>query len=274
MDKINELLESKIDEQEYQNSEPLFCYSNEGFKNASLLNYNFDKCSYFNEEDLSLFEKREKCKQLVKKREVDLSISLDYILSLDNTNQDAQKEYLSIAVGLLMKKKNEDDDDEKRKIILYEKIQKAGIILNEYDYNSEVSKLEEEHQKALKYIDYKKILINSLRLIKEKDFDDNSKEIINSFKINKKFEFNQETVIGENNYYFYGLTFQLMSDNLFYISRKKHLYEDYLEQSINFISNHNFTKLTQVDIDYFQYLMNIILNCKFIRNKKQKNDRG
>ena len=159
----------------------------------------------------------------------------------------------------------------KKKEILFEKIQKAGIILNEVDYNNEILKLPKKYQEKLIYRNYKKILINSLRLIKEKDFDDNTEEIIESFQIKKKFEFNQESIIGENNYYFYILIFQLMSKNLFHLSRNILLYKDYIQQTIDFLKEHDFSNLSKIDFDYFEYLMNILIDDEFIATIKNKN---
>lgn len=61
-----------------------------------------------------------------------------------------------------------------------------------------------------------------------------------------------------------------MSDNLYYISRNLYLYKDYIQQSINFLENKDFSKLNKIDIDYFEYLMNILIINKFIANIKDK----
>ena len=243
----------------------LFSYSNEGFKNKTI-SFSDLVFNSRSEEDLSLFEKKEKAKKLMNERETYKSISIDEILSLDNTNKDAQKEYLRIAVNLLEK-----EYDFEKKEILFEKIQKAGIILNKDDYNEEILKLTKEYQEILIYQDYKNILINSLTLIKEKDFDDNEEEIIESFQFKKKFEFNQESIIGENNYYFYMLIFQLMSPNLYHISRNVSLYKDYIQRTIDFLKEHDFSKLSKIDIDYFEYLMNVLIDEEFIGTIKNKN---
>ena len=61
-----------------------------------------------------------------------------------------------------------------------------------------------------------------------------------------------------------------MSENLYYISRNIILYKDYIQQSIDFLKTHDFSKLTNTDIDFFEYLMNILIDNEYISNSKDK----
>ena len=70
---------------------------------------------------------------------------------MDNTNQGAKKKDLKIAVKLLLEEKIED-----YKKIIYENIEKGEIILNEYDYNREISKISKK-QELFKNRDIKRL---------------------------------------------------------------------------------------------------------------------
>jgi hypothetical protein len=128
-----------------------------------------------------------------------------------------------------------EEKDSIKKLMLIEKIQKSSIILDENEYNQEIYKLSNELQDEVKYNNYKKILINLLGLISDKDIEENIKEVIECFHFKIRFEFNQEAVFGENNYYFYCLVQQLYSENLFYINDNIKLYKDFIIKAKNFL---------------------------------------
>ena len=242
-----------------------FIYSNEDFKNNTILTNEFEISNFTESEDFTLFEKKEKAKILMKQRKTDETINLENILYYDNTNVEAQHEYLKVAVDILSKEK-----EEKKKYILHEKIQKASIILQEKVYNEEILKLNSEERKNLKYINYKKVLMNILGLIKDKDIDANITELIDTFQLKKIFRFNQESTIGESNYYFFTLVEHLYSENLYKISNKIHLHRGFIEKTENFLKNTNFSNLVDIQIEYFEYLINILVDDKFIENYDQQ----
>ena len=112
-----------------------FTYSNEGYKNEKILEENFDSIDNpwdenKNEKDLSLFERKDKAKELFKMRQQNKNIPIEEILSYDNTNKKIQLEYLALIVDCLLK-----EEDSNRIPILIEKINKASIICDENDYN-------------------------------------------------------------------------------------------------------------------------------------------
>ena len=242
-----------------------FIYSNEDFKNTTILINESDISNFQDSEDLTLFEKREKAKILMKQRKTNETINLENILYYDNTNVEAQHEYLKVAVDILSKEK-----EEKTKYILHEKIQKASIILQEQVYNKEILKLNSEEKINLKYINYKQVLMNILGLIKDKDIRTNITELIDTFQLKKIFRFNQESIIGESNYYFYTLVEQLYSENLYKISYNINLYKGFIEKTINFLKDTDFSNLVDIQIDYFEYLINILVDDKFVQNYAQK----
>lgn len=157
----NENKKKFIENESYKDNiiinENIFSYSHEGYKNKTIISFNDLDINFHSssDEDISLFEKKVEAEKLIMRRETDESISIDKILSLDNTNKEAQKVYLKIAVNLLEK-----ESDYIKKEILFEKIEKAGIILSETDYNNEVINLPKQYQEKLIYRNYKKILIN------------------------------------------------------------------------------------------------------------------
>ena len=113
----------------------IFTYSNEGYKNEKILKENFDSCDNLweekeNDKDLSLFEKKDKAKELFKMRQQNKNIPIEEILSYDNTDKKIQLEYLALVVNSLLK-----EEDSNRILILFEKINKAGVICDEKDYN-------------------------------------------------------------------------------------------------------------------------------------------
>ena len=78
-------------------------------------------------------------------------------------------EYLKIAINNLSNEKNTDNIS-----ILLEKINKCAIICDEEDYNKIILNLPEKYKEKVEYINYKKNLIDTLKLIlareKENDF--------------------------------------------------------------------------------------------------------
>lgn len=260
----NSLKDNKEVETNEMKENNLFIFSNESFKNKSILKDDSD-ITYYNQ-DFTLFEKKDFAKELFERMAFDENISIEDILSYDNTNQKAQKKYLNLAVNLLLK-----ENDSIKKLMLIEKIQKSSIILDENEYNQEIYKLPNELQDKVKYNNYKKILINLLGLISDTDMDDNLNEVIECFHFKIRYEFNQEAVFGENNYYFYCLVQQLYSDNLFYINDNIKLYKDFIIKAKNFLLKEtDFSTLNKKKRDYFEYLINILVDEKFLEDIWQK----
>ena len=139
--------------------EDILLYSNENYKNKSALKDDF-QLSPFEDYDLTLFEKKQKAEELFIQMKKEHKISIEDILLYDNTNKVIQLEYLKIIVDILLKEKD------KNKIeLLTEKVNKAGIICDEKDYNKAISQLPYNYQEKVKYKNYKNILINSLKSI-------------------------------------------------------------------------------------------------------------
>ena len=169
----------KRDKNEKKCHEDCFKYSNEGYKNKSILSE--VEISYYPQNDnLTLFEKKDRAKELLQLREIDNNISIEDVLFYDDTNEEGQKEYLKTAVNILINEKLEE-----KKVLLYEKIFKSCIILKEKEYNNEILRLPIEHQNQVKYINYKKVLISSLKLMYIYDIEDNIEKIVESFHYKK-----------------------------------------------------------------------------------------
>ena len=249
-----------------------FTYSNEGYKNEKILEEKFDSIDNpwdenKNEKDLSLFERKDKAKELFKMRQQNKNIPIEEILSYDNTNKNIQLEYLALIVDCLLK-----EEDSNRIPILIEKINKASIICDEKDYNQIIEVLPDKYQTKVAYINFKKNLINSLKLIiekkNEKDLDD--VYIFKSFNFQKKYEFNQDCEMGENNYYFYCLIFQIIISNLQGKITHIKIYEKYILKLIYFLETKDFSNLEEADITYFEFLFNILIENNIITNEFEK----
>ena len=146
-----------------------FHFSNEIYKKHSILDSDFEKCNLnFKEEeeiyDISLFDKRTEAANLISINEDKDIYSIENILSYDNTNKNAQFQYLKLAVNELKKK----DINKDKKLVLIEKIYKAGIICDEVDYNKAIFGVSNEYASNIKYINYKKTLITALENILNK----------------------------------------------------------------------------------------------------------
>ena len=245
-----------------------FIYSNESFKNQSILKDSPEISYYPQDEEPILFNKKDLAIELLGLREFDNSISIEKVLYYDNTYAKGQKVYLNLAINILL-----DEKDETKKLVLLEKINKSSIILNEKEYNEEINKLPSEIKEKVKYNNYKIILIDVLELISKGNIEDKIKELINAFHFKIRYEFNQDALLGENNYYFYCLVQQLYSDNLFYINKKINLYKDFIIKAKNFLQKEkDFSNLTQKKKDYFEYLINILLDEAFIEDRWQKKE--
>ena len=266
---LNRSRENSLKKDKYEKKchEVCFKYSNEGYKNKSILSE--VEISYYPQNDnLTLFEKKDRAKELLQLREIDNNISIEDVLFYDDTNEEAQKEYLKTAVNILINEKLEE-----KKVLLYEKIFKSCIILKENEYNNEILRLPIEHQNQVKYINYKKVLISSLKLMYIYDIEDNIEKIVESFHYKKKYDFNQGCILGENNYYFYCLIQQLCSKNLYHISKHINLYKDYIKKAREFlIREANFSNLSENKKNYFEYLINILVDGKFIQNNDEKEE--
>ena len=107
----------------------IFTYSNEGYKNEKILKENFDSCDNLweekeNDKDLSLFERKDKAKELFKMRQQNKNIPIEEILSYDNTDKKIQLEYLTLVVDSLLK-----EEDSNRILILFEKLIKLLLFV-------------------------------------------------------------------------------------------------------------------------------------------------
>ena len=230
----------------------IFIYSNENYKNKSALKDNFE-ITPFENYDLTLFEKKKKAEELFIQMKKEHKISIEDILLYDNTNKIIQMEYLNIVLDILLKEK-----DKNRIELLTEKISKAGIICDEKDYNKAISRLPNDYQEKVKYKNYKNILINSLKSISSFKDKNNTKEIFDSFQFHKKYEFNHESQIGENNYYFYCLIYQIIISDIFHILSYVNYYKPYISRIITFLQKYNFSLLNEEQRSYFEYLFRIL----------------
>lgn len=248
------LEKEKIVKKEADKNVSIFTYSIENYKKQKIFTDKFDLCAcpFEDKEDLSLFERKVKAKELLEKRKKE-NIEIEEILEYDNTNKVIQLEYLILIVEKLLKEK-----EENKISVLMEKINKAGIICDEIDYNKAISILSDNYQSKVKYRNYKKILINSLNTINTFKKYDNINKVWNSFEFDKKYEFNQDAQIGENNYFFYGLVYQVIISNIRGILNYLSLYKPYISKLINFLNKHDFSCLKEDQKNYFEYLFNIV----------------
>ena len=138
--------------------------------------------------------------------------NIEDILEYDDTNEDIQKEYLTLAVKELNKENKIENIN-----IIKEKIQKSGIILEQNIYDEEIKNIKDKKLAInLEYIDYKKSIIETLKYIKSDKINnikldghqyiENARNLLNLRKI---FTFNHESTFGNNNYYFYEIARQI-----------------------------------------------------------------
>ena len=194
--------------------------------------------------NISLFEMKKLAENYLKENKYVVEDILEY----DDTNKDIQKNYLNLAIKAL----NENTKLETKNIII-EKIKKSGIILDKKVYEEEINNLKDENlKKNLEYIDYKSAIIDTLEYIKNNQtFNLNvAKE---KLKIRNIFQFKHESVLGNNNYYFYGLAkqIQIKLDEL--LSRHS-LYLYIIKKNLEFLKK-DFSKLSQKEIYIFKYFM-------------------
>ena len=253
--------EKEKKEADKNKEESLFTYSIENYKKQKIFTDNFDICSspFEDKQDLSLFEKKIKAKELFEKRKKE-NIQIEEILEYDNTNKIIQLEYLTLIANRLLK-----EDDEKKILILIEKINKASIICDEIEYNKAISILPDNYRSNVKYRNYKKILINSMNMIYSFQKNDDINKVWNSFEFDKKYEFNQESQIGENNYFFYCLVYQIIISDIGGILNYLTFYKPYISRLINFLNKHDFACLKEEQQNYFEYLFNIITDGEVLR---------
>ena len=265
-------VENMIEEETIQENEnDVFTFSNESYKNQKLLDEIFNQIGApfdDNYNDISLFERKSLALELFNKRESDKNIQIENILELDNTNKKIQCEYLKLAVAKLLKENNQD-----KILILIEKINKAGIICDEQDYNNIIMQLPEKYKSGVGYVNYKNTLIASLESIlnreKEKDFE-NVNIIFKSFQFKKKYEFNHECQVGENNYYFYSLIYQIIISNL---KDKLHFFNAYrlcIKSIFEFIKNYDYSNPKDIDMNYFEFLFNFLIDDNLIPKISKK----
>ena len=182
---------------------------------------------------------------------------------MDQTNKKLQKKYLSIAVKLLNSEKD------KAKInILNEKIKKAGIILDENTYSSEIDNiLNDVSRQKLAFINYKKSFFDTLNYI-IKDKSSTLIEAKNKLKIEKIYQFNQPAELGNNNYYFYKICLQLRI-KMEEIFTRFNLYTQLISRIIEFSKDKNFDNLTKNEKFLFNYQLEILLDKESILNKEE-----
>ena len=210
--------------------------SYEGFKNKGIID-NFKEIPYYLDElnSFSLFEKKDLAEQNLESN----AYNIENLLLMDQTNKKLQKKYLSIAVKLLNSEKD------KAKInILNEKIKKAGIILDENTYSSEIDNiLNDVSRQKLAFINYKKSFFDTLNYI-IKDKSSTLIEAKNKLKIEKIYQFNQPAELGNNNYYFYKICLQLRI-KMEEIFTRFNLYTQLISRIIEFSKDKNFDNLTK-----------------------------
>ena len=241
--------------------------SNEGYKNKSIIDFKEIDSYKKDYDDYSLFEKKLVAEKLVNEyKNENNQYSIEDLLYLDQTNKKIQNIYMQVAIDKLNSIKKENNDYWQ---ILIEKINKASIIVdkNEFDKNTLMIK-DGEIRKNLKYVNYKKSLMNTFKFIlkhKNSKYSEDAKENLNLKKI---YKFNQNSEIGENNYYFYELCLQLF-DKIDEIYEKYNLYTDLINDLLLFFYKENFDELTDDKIYYFRYVSQIIFDENSLNSKLQ-----
>ncbi len=145
-------------------NENIIVLTQEGFRNKKFSNYFPQSLSnkeirFKNLKKDFLFENKE-MKNILNNYSELTTEEIEYLLELDNTNQDIQKFYLKLIVQTIS------NEDLEKEIIdfLTEEIEKSIIILNENDYNNIISNIKNPILK-IKYKDYKKNFIETLNYI-------------------------------------------------------------------------------------------------------------
>ena len=210
----------------------------------------------------TLFEKKIIAEKRVK--EYSQEYSIDDLLYLDQTNKDIQNYHMKIAIDKL----NLTENNEYKKILM-EKIAKAGIIIDEKEYNENLKKIKDENIiKNLLYKNYKQSLIDTFNFILEHKSNKYSEKAKKSLKLYKIFKFNQNGEIGENNFYFYKLSLQLFF-KIEEIYLNYNLYTDLIKDLVSFLQKENFDKLTNDKIYFFRYISHIIFDKESLKSKTQ-----
>ncbi len=243
-----------------------YTFSNENYKTEKVLEDNFQSINFPLEDyGISLFKKKEKAIELFNKRKSDPNIQIEEVLSNDNTNKMIQLEYLNILVKNLLKEKDEDKIS-----ILLEKINKAGVICDEDNYNQVVSILPEKFASKVKYKNYKKNLINALDKMESFTENDYENDVWKLFEFDKKYTFNQDCEFGENNYYFYCLIYQILISDKSFILVKQKFFKPYISKLKNFLVSKNFSQLNEEQKTYFEYVFNILTAGEIVEGTLKK----
>ena len=243
-----------------------YIFSNEKYKTEKILEDNFQSINFLHENyEITLFEKKVKAIELFNKRKSDSNIQIEEVLSYDNTNKIIQLEYLNILVKNLLK-----ENDQNKIPILLEKINKAGVICDEINYNQVVSILPEKFASKVKYKNYKKNLINALDKMESFTKNDDENDIWKLFEFDKKYAFNQDCEVGENNYYFYCLIFQILISNKSFILMKLKFFKPYISKLKNFLISKNFSLLNEEQKTYFEYVFNILTRGEIFEGTLKK----
>ena len=243
------------DKKMQENENYIFTYSNESYKNEKIMDEKLDLVGdpyEPNYDNVSLFERKKLALDLFNKRESGQNIQLENLLELDNTNKKIQYEYLKLAVAKLLQENNQD----KIKVLI-EKINKAGIICDEEDYNNVIMNLPNKYKSEVTYVNYKKTLIFSLESllnrVNEKDFT-NENILFKSFQFKKKYYFNHECEPGENNYYFYSLVDQIIISDINPKLKNFDAYRIFIQHIIEFMKSYDYSNPKDIDMNYFEYL--------------------
>ena len=199
--------------------------------------------------------------------------NIEDILEYDDTNEDIQKEYLTLAVKELNKENKIENIN-----IIKEKIQKSGIILEQNIYDEEIKNIKDKKLAInLEYIDYKKSIIETLKYIKSDKINnikldghqyiENARNLLNLRKI---FTFNHESTFGNNNYYYYGIAKQISLKLVEIINEYHYNYYIYIiDKILKYLDKDikNILNLSKNDIYIFKYLIFILTDKDAIPNK-------
>ena len=241
--------------------------SNEGYKNKSIIDFKEIDSYKKDYDDYSLFEKKLVAEKLVNEyKNENNQYSIEDLLYLDQTNKKIQNIYMQVAIDKLNSIKKENNDYWQ---ILIEKINKASIIVdkNEFDKNTLMIK-DGEIRKNLKYVNYKKSLMNTFEFILKHKNSKYTEEAKKNLNLKKIYKFNQSCEIGENNYFFYELCLQLF-DKIDEIYEKYNLYSDLINDLLLFLDKENFDNLNDDKIYYFRYVSQIIFDENSLNSKLQ-----
>ena len=218
---------------------------------------NNNKNTSSGEIDLSLFERKNKAIELFNQMKENNNISLEEILKYDNTNEVIILEYLKLNVNKLLK-----ENDQNKISNLLELINKACVIINQKDFNQVISILSPKYQIKICYKNYKMILINLLELLLQLEEEDDITDLdtfLDSLTYEKKYEFNHDCEIGENNYYFFCKLFQLLSLNVRIILNRIYEYKNNIIRILFFLKEKDFSHLKEEDLSYFEYIFNLLI---------------